>query len=267
MPRHEVPVRTSLRFSTRAVALPSSWYEPESVTIEFEGREFGWLALKRFAHQHPDESPPGPTVTTLIAEDIQEEWRDASEALQRFLSALAFEYDTRIESRPRSGGSGTRDLLSSSGAIAASDGYGYQVVTAPERVHLHPDPRLRVAVAVYREALSAASPFYRFLAFWNVLEAAFGGDGAKRNAFIRRIAPTSFFNVPILDDVAQHFRDNSRNAIAHVIRSDVTNTTIDPDLPEDRERLDMEARWLQDVARKAVLDVWPDAIKLDHRSQ
>jgi hypothetical protein len=128
------------------------------------------------------------------------------------------------------------------------------------------DPRLRAALAVYREDLSAASPFYRFLAFWNVLETSFPNDEAKRDSFIRRVAPSSsYLSFPTLGDLAQHFRENSRNAIAHIVRSDPTDTSLDPDMPEDRERLDLEARWLQDVARKAVLQVWPDPVGLIRR--
>jgi hypothetical protein len=266
VPRLEVPVRTYLRFTTQTVALPSSWYTPESVTIEFDGRDFGWLALKRFEHQHPDEPPPGPTVTTIVPEDTYEEWGDAREALQRFLSAIAFHYDVRVESRATSGGSGESNLLHPYGAIDASDAFAHQVVTAPQRVEVDADPRLRAALAVYREDLSAASPFYRFLAFWNVLETSFPNDEAKRDSFIRRVAPSSsYLSFPTLGDLAQHFRENSRNAIAHIVRSDPTDTSLDPDMPEDRERLDLEARWLQDVARKAVLQVWPDPVGLIRR--
>jgi hypothetical protein len=262
VPRLEVPVRTALRFTTTTVALPSSWYTPESVMIEFEGREFGWLALSRFEHQHPDEPPPGPTVTTIVSGDTPEEWREAQEAAQRFLSSIAFAFDTRVESRPTSGGSGSADLLNPYGAVEASDTFGHQIVGAPERVEVHPDPRLRVTLAVYREGLSAASPFYRFLSFWNVLEAVFPNDGTARNAFIRDVAPSSYFAEPVEGDIAAHFRDNSRHAIAHIVRVDPADVSVDPDLPEDRERLDYEARWLQDVARKAAFHVWPEPVRL-----
>lgn len=109
VPRLEIPVRTHLRVTAKQVALPSSWYEAESVTFKFEGREFGWIAHKRFPHQAEDEPPPGPTLTTYVG-DTQEDWRAAREAAQRLLSALAFHYDARIEARASSGGRLVRDM-------------------------------------------------------------------------------------------------------------------------------------------------------------
>jgi Methylamine utilization protein MauJ len=263
VPRLEIPVRTYLRFTT--AALPSPGDEPESVTIEFEGREFGWLAHTRFEHGLPDDPDPGPTLTTLVPADTHDEWRTAHELAQRFLSALAFHFNTRVESKATSGGSSEPELLHPHGAIDARDTYGVQIVTAPSRVRLDADARLRVALAVYREAISAGSPFYAFLQFWNVLEAAFDGDGARRDAFLRRVAPTLSDRLPITGDVATHFRDASRNAVAHVIRTNATSTTIDPDLPEDRERLDLERAWLREVARRAVYERWPQPVILDRR--
>jgi hypothetical protein len=258
MARLEVPVRTSLRFAKGPVLpiMPAT-HEAESVVIKFDRREFGWLEFKPTPG---GDYIPTPTVTTFVENDAEEEWNLAREVLQRFLSALAFEYDTRIEARPTSGGSGTPDLLDPSGARDASDAIGFLLHVAPTRMVVSPDPSLRLALAVYREGLNAGSPFYGFLAFWNVLEATFNGNGTRRNSFLRAEAPSSRWVVPFTGDVAHYLREASRNAIAHIIRRDPGDTSIDPDLPHDRERLDLESRWLRDLARKAISTRWPEPV-------
>jgi hypothetical protein len=251
-------------------ALPvlPAWHEAESVIIEFEGREFGWVERKRFPHQDEHEPPPGPMVTTLVENGTEKDWDQAAEAaaepLQRLLSALAFHYNTRIESRRTKGGSGESDLLHPYGAVEPSDTFAGQCVSAPVRVHLEDDPQLRVALALYREAMSAGSPFYRFLAFWNVLDAVFNGDEAARDAFLGARA-TGIHAVPNAagTDVATYLRQDSRHAIAHVVRDRPQDTTIDPDAPADRERLELDAYCLHDLARIAVLERWPEGVILE----
>src|SRR5204863_7540685 len=134
----------------------------------------GWVERKRFPHQDVHEPPPGPMVTTLVENGAEEDWDRAAEAaakpLQRLLSALAFRYNTRIESRRTKGGSGESDLLHPYGAVEPSDTFAGQCVSAPARVYVEDDPQLRVALGLYRKAMSAGSPFYGFLVFWNVLD-------------------------------------------------------------------------------------------------
>lgn len=260
MPRFEVPVRTALRFEPGPPSVFYSLSKPASVVIEFEGREFGWLALKP---AHENDFEPAPTLTARVEQDTQEEWDAAREAAQRLLSAFAFEFDTRLVSNPSSGGSSERDLLHPYGARVVNDVAGFHFAAAPKRVVLRPEPELRLALAVYREGLNASSPFYGFLAFWNVLETTFSGNRAQRNKFLRAEAPKSHFGVPVKGDVAAKFRDDSRNAVAHIVRDDPTDTSIDPDLPGDRVRLEVETRWLRDLARKAVLQRWPKPVTLE----
>lgn len=264
MPRLEIPVRSSLRFVKGPVPLLTAWQEPESVVIEFEDRQFGWLHRNRFPHQSENEPPPGPTVTCVLTEDTDEEWNDAAETLQRLLSALAFHFSTRVESRRTKGGSGETKLLHPYGTVEPSDTYGGHCVSAPARVLLQHDMELRTALGLYREALSAGSPFYRFLAFWNVLDVTFRGNDGARDAFLRSAGPRSHSNPHTArGDVADYLRDDSRNAVAHIVRRDPSLTSIDPDTPIDRERLELDAYWLHDLARKAVLNRWPEAVALE----
>src|SRR5262245_57951607 len=55
----------------------------------------------------------------------------------------------------------------------------------PSRVHVEPDKRLRLVLALFREGRGAESPFYRFLARYNALDAAFDNVERERDDFIR----------------------------------------------------------------------------------
>jgi hypothetical protein len=151
------------------------------------------------------------------------------------------------------------------GAVDVRDTFGAVDVAAPHSVTVTADERLRLALAVYREGLNAASPFYRFLAFWNVIEAAFGGNSHDRDSFLGSARPAHSRPPSVTGDVAAYLRDESGNAIAHVVRADPSDTSIDPDLPSDRERLDMEGRWMQDLARGAITSVWPKPVVTTRR--
>jgi hypothetical protein len=97
-----------------------------------------------------------------------------------------------------------------------------------------------------------------------VLDARFDGDEDARDAFLRAVGPISLSNPHTArGDVAAYLRDDSRNAIAHIVRTKPQATSIDPDLPSDRERLELDSHWLHDLARRAVLQRWPKAVTLE----
>ncbi len=99
-----------------------------------------------------------------------------------------------------------------------------------------------------------------------MIEAVFSGNANARDSFLRSVGPTSPYPSPFLQgDVADYLRDESRNAIAHVVRYDPANTSIDPDLPSDRERLDLDGNWMRNLARRAITSKWPTPVALTPR--
>jgi hypothetical protein len=257
----EIPVRTALRFRRRVVLVLEPAPEPETVKITANGRDFGWLALG----VNPDGAKAAPTVTTMIDEDTAEAWREAHKELQRFLSALAFHFDTHIDSGGRNGGSGEPNLLHPRGAFQRDDNASVWMEVAPVRVNVEDDERLRVALAVYREGLNATSPFLGFLAFWNALDASFNGDEASRDAFLRDEANYTAQKPQFVgsQEIANYLREDTRNAIAHVIRTKPTMTHIDPDSPLDRGRLQFDSALVRELARRAILARWPGAVTVE----
>jgi hypothetical protein len=180
------------------------------------------------------------------------------------LSALAFHFQTRLDAEPLAGGSGESDLLHPYGAQAPADTVGAYLAPAPREIVVEDDAQLRLALAVNREALNASSPFYAFLAYWNVLEVVFDADGAKRNNFLRQEVANTYQRPTFVagQDIATYLRDESRHAIAHVIRTSPTDTAIDPDLPLDRGRLEKDRSLMREFAHKATLSRWRRPVTL-----
>lgn len=273
MTRLEVAVRSPITFRR---SLSSGWSQPidvlkappETVGIEFEGRLFVWHAFE------PRDDPDfgyeefGPSVTVVTHEDDDE--RAAANDLQRFLSALAFWLDQPAEA-VSFGGSGETDPYHPAIARARRTHAGLLAAKPPDAIVLRPETNLRLAVGYYREGMNAGSPFYRFLAFWNCLDAAFNveTDSTPRDDFIRREAPRLAWRWdnsrhPFPADPASDLERDSRHAVAHVLRPP-GRRTIDPDLAEDRVRLDLEANLLKWLVRRAIEQEFPNPVSIARR--
>jgi hypothetical protein len=190
--------------------------------------------------------------------------REAADSLQRFLSTLAYFYDQPAEAVSY-GGDGETDPYHPPPLRSLRTHAGWMLAEPFKLMALRPEPALRLAIAYYREGLNAGSPFFRFLSFWNCLDAVLQiqADPSPRDAFLREVAPLfkGWWDEqhPFPDDPAKAFRDDSRNAIAHVLRR-TDKTMIDPDLAEDRTRLDRESHILHRLARAAIQREYPDPV-------
>jgi hypothetical protein len=264
MARFAAAIRSPIAFRRKKPdGIRSLFRPPETVGIKFEERLFVWHAFE------PQEDPLterleefGPSVTVVIESD--DDGREAANSLQRFLSALAFYYNQPAEATAY-GGDGETDPYRPA-VLRASRTLSISVMTDPyEAMGLRSEPLLRLAVAHYREGLNAGSPFYRFLAFWNCLEAVFEGDrnAGLRDSFLNSEAPRFAAQwdprYPFPQHPAEVFREDSRHAIAHVVRGK-GKRTIDPDLAEDRVRLDREATLLRWLAHAAIEQKYPQPV-------
>lgn len=224
---------------------------PETVAVTFDGRLFVWHSFAeqpdRGALGRPDD---GPSVTCALDDDP---YATVATELERFLSALSYHHQQPAE-------------VIHYGSSFASDPFAIPFTRAPRtagRVMVEP-PRvmslrrdseaLLKAMAWHREGQNAGSPFYRFFAYWNSLEAALG-DVDRRASFVeektRELLPAWGDSYPLPESPAEAFRDASRNAIAHVLR-DPHKPLIDPDADADRQRLETESRFLNWLVRAAI---------------
>jgi hypothetical protein len=256
MSRLEAAVRSPIAFRRELRDGRHAFQDkPETVGIEFDDRLFVW-------HAFPDQEPDpifgprelGPSVTTVLA--AGEEYAVVATELERFLSALAYHYEQPAEVVAY-GSSGEQDAYHPSITRAPRTHAGWMMAEPYEVIRLTREPpAVLPALAYFREGLNAGSPFYRFLAYWNCIEAVFDGNWQRRDLFVADTVPLyrarweDWFPFP--DDPVRYFWDESRNAIAHAVRG--SRRSIDPDADQDRRRLDAESRFFQIIARRAIDD-------------
>jgi hypothetical protein len=257
VPRHEVAVRTTIAFHTRNPPFDVFQIEPEQVTISFEGRDFVW-------HANLEPGPGGeewwPGVTVVVVD--HNNYDQERELMHRFLSALTYELEEPMEVLS-GGGTGVADPLAPPVPRAMRRGFGNQIRDAPAAIEVTDDERLRLVLALYREGKNSESPFYRFLSYWNALDASFDNDvkrisgflDAEANRYSRgfdfKMRPKSW---------SKYLYDSNRCAIAHAVRVP-GKPVLDPDLPDDRARLDRDSQLLERLVRLAVEHRWPGPVR------
>ena len=194
----------------------------------------------------------------------------AAGSLARLVSAPAFTLDLPVDfvAPMLIGGSGEGDPFRAPVSRDVDHFGGHMIASAPARIELAADERARLALALYREGVSASSPYLGFMAFWGVLDAVLETRDAVDN-FINGEAATSAGGVGLGDyaaermlseageDVATYLREHSRNAVAHVLRDREDMPHINPDDPNARARLAAEGYWLRGIGRRAILRRWP----------
>jgi len=271
MARFCAAIRSPIAFRGRVglLTIENLKAPPETVGIEFEGRLFVWHAFE------PRKDPvtgrmeeDGPSVSVVVKDEDDE--REAADSLQHFLSALAYYYNQPAEAVSY-GGDGETDPYHPAILRARRTHSGW-MMKPYEAMALRPESLLRLAIAYYREGLGAGSPFYRFLAFWNCLDAVFDveSDSSERDAFLSEAAPRFKAQwderYPFPANPARTFAQDSRHAIAHVLRKP-GRRTIDPDSAEDRVRLDREANLLRWLARDAIEQKYPHPVSAADHSE
>jgi len=257
--RYEMTVRTQIAFFDPTERLDEK-SDPIQAIIHFEGMDFVW---------HPNldrESHDAPTVTVMVA-DQRGDYLPEAIAMEQLLSAMTYLYNHPIESLYGGASSFAGPLdraVIRAGAGTPGGAVGVLACNPPGEVVVVSDDRLRLVLALYREGLAAESPFYRFLALWNALDAAFDGDEDQRDGFIRG-SPTRapgwfghYENPP--PDWVSYLQDSNRNAVAHAIRRSPTLPVLNPDAPRDRGRLVQDNRLMKDLVRDRVEERWPYAV-------
>lgn len=248
----------------------------DAVGIEFEGRQFVWHPPLEYEDEL-GRSQYGPMVAVVIADD--EDGRLAARSLQRFLSAAAFAYEQPVDDGAGGlGGDGGSDAYHPFGSRAErAHPYVYKA-EAPASLVVKDHEALRLALSFFREGLNANSPFYRCVAFRNVLDAVFEVEhetGAqpgsrKRTPTKEATARDAFIDVNATavagwyskttpsQGWADYLRDEVRNALAHVKRTG--RREINPDDPAERVRLMSDARLMQQLANAAIEQRWQYAV-------
>jgi hypothetical protein len=123
----------------------------------------------------------GPTLTTVHESDNDLE--PARTSVARLVSALVWHHDVLIDAR-RFNTSGETDPLHRPVHVEVHAFPGTTISPAPESIQVAADERLRLALAVFREAVNASTPYLAYLAFYNAIDTAFDGNRRELDTFI-----------------------------------------------------------------------------------
>jgi hypothetical protein len=243
----------------------------DAVAILFEGREFVWHPPMRREGENGLEEF-GPMVSLVVAAD--DDSVATEEALQRFLSVVSFRYSAPVEDVSH-GASGETDPFNPFGTRALRYFIANQVIDAPRGIAVTADKNLWLALALYREGVSAASAIYQCLCFKNILDVVFAvreegsTQARRRDEFINENSGlfAEWHKLPRPSKGwAFYFRDEIRNAAAHVIRPP-GRRVLNPDRPRERLALRSDAAVLANLASEALSERWPNAVTVTRRKE
>lgn len=213
------------------------WPAKERVVV-FRGREFRLL-------------PGSDSLSRMIRVKTEAGFRqvDADKLILELLSALA--WAEQAQAVTTFGNWCTAPLNVGKGPMGITGGGHFDYLPDPA------DPKAKLALALYREGLSANLTTYKFLGFFKVIN-VLKNDGLGQKQWIRdnlqyvtdRNALTRIAALQASKpDVADYLYKSGRNAVAHAF--DQSNL-VNPDDPADLIRLSEDLPVIRDLARVAV---------------
>ncbi len=223
----------------RTVAVETEIPWPSSPrTISFHGRDLQLL---------PESDDTARMIRIKTATDFTV--TDADKIILEFLSAIAWWEQSGATATfanwctaPLNIGKGPRGVT--------GDG-GFGLLVDP------PDPRAKLALALYREGLSVNLVPYKFLSFFKIIN-ILRNTGPEQKSWIRdnlhhiadkvgieRIAEIEATGV----DVADYLYSSGRCAIAHAFDK---NNVVNPDEPADLLRLSRDLPVIRELSRVAI---------------
>jgi hypothetical protein len=248
--RYEVAVQTPIALYTQRLRLERP--PPEDVIIEFEGRRFVWHAT----HFGPEGEECWPTITTLV--ENSNDYAPERVAMERFLSAVSFYFGEGLEV-VNTGGAGWPGEMDPPVARSARSGDIRHLHEASLELVTDGDERLTRVMGYYRDGHATASPFYRFLAFYNALDVACEDFDGGLPAWIRMQAGRHAYHwgneePPV--DLWTYVQDENRHAVAHAVRHDPGLPELDPNDPVARGRFHRDSQLLADLVKDRVRERW-----------
>ncbi|MHC8339318.1 methylamine utilization protein MauJ [Pseudomonas sp. HLT2-19-2] len=133
---------------------------------------------------------------------------------------------------------------------------GFSNCFSTENLHSPQSDEARRAMAYYREGLSLDNPFYSFLGFYKAFARSLP-VGKERGPWIQQTLPklTERSAISRRDellaqgtDISDYVATQGRHAIAHAERDDI----VDPDDPDDHQRIHMDRPLMRHLAEMAM---------------
>ena len=136
---------------------------------------------------------------------------------------------------------------------------GRTIVPPVTEVIVADDPRLYEVLGLYREGISAESPYHHFLDLHNALVTAFNGSEDDAEHYASGGQHGLSARPANGQELGAYFRDVLRNAIAHTVRPS-GRPVLDPNSPSDRAKVAEAARPLRQLVRRRVEERWPAGV-------
>ena len=214
------------------------FWPTKETTVEFEGQQ---ITLR------PETKELAPTVIMQCKRLTMDE---GLHLLRRFLSSLSWVHGAPIREIGSTGGSHPFGIGKGAGARLINPNFQADYLPAPK------DSKAKLALALYREALSVNSVAYQFLGFAKVLN-ILHEKGKEQIAWINK-------NVDLTSDhrakerlvelrkqgldIGDYLYTSGRCAIAHAYATPV----VDPEDPEENRRLYRDLPLIQALAEDLI---------------
>jgi hypothetical protein len=231
--------RAQSRWLTVAIRNVAVWPDVEYFQ-DYDGFEFILLP-------ETTRTPPAVAIELMPPLDLNK----ARAAIRRFLSAYAWAERHAAEDDFGIGSGYPGGVGKNEGPIQTS-GANFRLDYLPSTT----DPKARLCLALYREALGLGNTTYRFLAFFKIIN-VLHENGAKQIAWINAAIPKLADRLALerLDklckpqtDLGKYLYESGRCAVAHAYAEPIA----DPDDPEDTERLNSELPIVQALAEHLI---------------
>lgn len=229
-----------------ALDTPIQFGEGTEVLIRFEGLPCRWI--------NQTDTHYTRLVVPLAGASILEDKRERALAM-RLLSWTSFEMRRPIRVVASAGGPCRfAPILGQTRALG-------RIIESVDRIADGPKAsipaRKALALAFFREGESSPGPYYCFFSFYKIIQLAFGEKGERIGEWIDATVPTLKDTVARrrLDEIqatnepiSKYLYNSGRCAIAHV-----RENVVDPDDPDDEERIRKDIPIVRGLARQAIV--------------
>lgn len=174
---------------------------------------------------------------------------DGRAAVMRLATAIAWREGAKVEIVMWGGGSHPH-------RVGMLRNNAFTEFFSEENLHSPQSDEARKAMAYYREGLSLSNPFYSFLGFYKAFARSLP-VGRERGPWIQQalLVLTDRDSIARRDelqalgtDISEYLATQGRHAIAHAERDDI----VDPDDPDDHQRIYMDKPLMRHLAELAM---------------
>jgi hypothetical protein len=231
-------VKTAMPWVVLGVETSVGWPTIET-RVSFRGRE---VILR------PETTTLAPTVIAEYAPPAT--YEETLLLLREFLSSLAWVEGHPIRETMTTGGGFPIGVGKSPSVTVASPGFQVDYLPDP------PNPRARLALALYREALGVNSEPFRFLGFYKIIN-VLHGTGPRQAAWINdRVGSLEDYRAKERTaqlrseglDIGRYLYESGRCAVAHAFDDPIVN----PENPQDTERLARDMPLIKALAEDVI---------------